>query len=581
MILLSCFQAINSYLPVLLSENVINVLTLKKNESKVISTIIIWVIICLAGGIIESKLLQFFNQHLEYIAEMENEPLNKKSMLVDYTLIANNNIKNLRNIISSASRRFGLFGDILNKCNKLIRSIVSIVIATYILTARIVIPILFYHGNDKNKVSFFIFTIIIVLIIFSFQINNFFMRRYADYKRRINISEKRRKYYMQLLSDLNYQQDVRIYNQYSLYNQYIDNVIGDEMKVSSKSIAELFYNSALNDLISFLILFLVYGYTCYLSYIGLLQYGGIIVCSKCIIKFAESIHESATNYSKILSDSNYADAYVELKNTPEFTGEQSVGNGTKVHTIDFEHVFFRYNDNLPYVLCDINLSFSSNDKIAIVGMNGSGKSTFIKLLCGFYKPTKGIIRIDGIDIQELDKGKYLELFSSVFQDYSLIEYSIVDNITCGNPCKESKIEHILNILNLSYILNRFPRGIHTNIGQQFHLDGIQLSGGESQKIAIGRAINKNASFLILDEPTATLDPLIEAEIYQNFNSITNDRGAILVSHRLASCLFCNHILVFREGKIIENGNHRNLCSLKGEYFKMWNIQANYFEGSTE
>ena len=134
---------------------------------------------------------------------------------------------------------------------------------------------------------------------------------------------------------------------------------------------------------------------------------------------------------------------------------------------------------------------------------------------------------------------------------------------------------------MSYILNRFPRGIHTNIGQQFHLDGIQLSGGESQKIAIGRAINKNASFLILDEPTATLDPLIEAEIYQNFNSITNDRGAIFVSHRLASCLFCNHILVFREGKIIENGNHRNLCSLKGEYFKMWNIQANYFEGSTE
>ena len=248
------------------------------------------------------------------------------------------------------------------------------------------------------------------------------------------------------------------------------------------------------------------------------------------------------------------------------------------YEVEFRDVSFRYPGNESWALRHVSMKFKVGQRLAFVGQNGSGKTTFIKLLCRLYDPTEGQIFLNGIDIRKYNYQDYMDVFSVVFQDYQLLSFPIGINIAASTEVDQTKAQRSLTDAGLEDRLKELPKGIDTCLGQDFEEEGINVSGGESQKIAIARALYKDGSFLILDEPTASLDPIAEAEIYEKFNDISGDRTAIYISHRLSSCKFCDEIVVFDEGQIVQKGSHEELLADEsGKYHELWTSQAKYYQ----
>lgn len=213
-------------------------------------------------------------------------------------------------------------------------------------------------------------------------------------------------------------------------------------------------------------------------------------------------------------------------------------------------------------------------------MNGSGKTTFIKLLCRLYDPTEGHIFLNGIDIRKYKYDDYINIFSVVFQDFQLLALPLGENVAGAAHYDSELAKSCLKNAGFETRFQSMPKGLNTYLYKNLDEKGIQISGGKAQKIAIARALYKNAPFIILDEPTAALDPVAEAEIYSKFNDIVTDKTTVYISHRLSSCKFCDEIAVFHEGNVVQKGTHEELISDKtGKYYELWNAQAQYYNES--
>lgn len=251
--------------------------------------------------------------------------------------------------------------------------------------------------------------------------------------------------------------------------------------------------------------------------------------------------------------------------------------GVPAYEIEFRDVSFKYPSSDEMVLSHVNITMKSGEKMAFVGQNGAGKTTFIKLLCRLYDPTEGAIFLNGKDIREYDYKEYMAMFSVVFQDFQLMASTIAENIAIGTDYKEDEITDALVRAGMEERLGRLEDGINTNL---YNLEkrGIEISGGEAQKIAIARALYKDAPFVIMDEPTSALDPIAEYDIYNRFNDLVQNKAAIYISHRMSSCRFCDTIYVFEKGRIIQHGSHDQLVADKdGLYCQMWTAQAKYYQ----
>ena len=256
-------------------------------------------------------------------------------------------------------------------------------------------------------------------------------------------------------------------------------------------------------------------------------------------------------------------------------GAKTEGSGTG--TVEFRDVSFRYPNTETYALRHVSLRFRIGERLAVVGMNGSGKTTFIKLLCRLYDPTEGVILLNGVDIRKYNYDEYLSIFSVVFQDFRLFSFSLGQNVAAGAEYDRERAVSCLREAGFGERLDRMPEGLETSLYQDFDKAGMEISGGEAQKIALARALYKNAPFIVLDEPTAALDPVSEYEVYRKFNEISGGRTAVYISHRLASCRFCDEILVFHEGQIVQHGAHEALLAESGgKYAELWNAQAQYY-----
>jgi len=223
------------------------------------------------------------------------------------------------------------------------------------------------------------------------------------------------------------------------------------------------------------------------------------------------------------------------------------------------------------------MKFNVGSRTAVVGMNGSGKTTMIKLLCRLYDPTDGEITLNGIDVKKYDYAEYLNIFSVVFQDFKLFSFPLGQNVASSVKYDGARVERCLMMSGFGERYEEMPKGLGTPLYKDFDEDGVEISGGEAQKIALARALYKNAPFIVLDEPTAALDPVAEYEIYSKFNEIVGDKTAVYISHRLSSCRFCDDIAVFHESELIQRGNHDALLSDRdGKYYELWNAQAQYY-----
>ena len=245
--------------------------------------------------------------------------------------------------------------------------------------------------------------------------------------------------------------------------------------------------------------------------------------------------------------------------------------------IEFRNVSFKYPRTENYVLRNVNLKFKIGEKLAVVGMNGSGKTTFIKMLCRLYDPTEGEILLNNVDIRKYDYKEYMSIFSVVFQDFKLFSFGLGQNVSASFHYNEELAKRCLEKAGFYERLQSMKKGLETSIYKDLDEEGVEISGGEAQKIALARALYKNAPFIILDEPTAALDPIAEYEVYSKFNEIVQDKTAIYISHRLSSCRFCDVIAVFDGGQIVQRGVHdRLLQDTHGKYYELWNAQAQYY-----
>lgn len=245
------------------------------------------------------------------------------------------------------------------------------------------------------------------------------------------------------------------------------------------------------------------------------------------------------------------------------------------YEIAFEDVSFHYPGNDRMVLQHVSCKLDMKHKMAVVGRNGAGKTTFIKLLCRLYEPTEGRITLNGVDIRKYDEEQYRDLFGVVFQDFKLFAFPVRENIAAGYEQDDEKLWKALQQAGAEEMVKSMPDRLETWLYKNLE-DGVEISGGEAQKLVLARALYKDAALVILDEPTAALDPMAEVEVYAGFDAMVEGKTSVYISHRMSSCRFCDDIIVFDEGKIVERGSHEKLLEAGGQYAKMWNAQAKYY-----
>ena len=247
-------------------------------------------------------------------------------------------------------------------------------------------------------------------------------------------------------------------------------------------------------------------------------------------------------------------------------------------TVTYEDVSFHYPGTERDILRHIDLTIHPGEKLAVVGLNGAGKTTMVMLLCGFYDPTEGRVLLNGQDIREFDRSAYYRLFSAVFQGFSILDTTIAECVAqTTEHIDRVKVDHCLAQAGLTEAIAKFPQGVDTHFGREVYLDGVQLSGGQTQRLMLARALYKDGPILVLDEPTAALDPIAENDIYQKYSDMTAGKTSVFISHRLASTRFCDRILFIADGGIAEEGTHKELLAKGGAYAELFAVQSRYYQ----
>lgn len=255
---------------------------------------------------------------------------------------------------------------------------------------------------------------------------------------------------------------------------------------------------------------------------------------------------------------------------------------SKSYELKLENVSFRYPDAKTDTIHRLNLTVHPGEKLAIVGLNGAGKTTLVKLLCGLLDPTEGSVFLNGTDIREFDRRKYYSLFSAVFQEFSLLDVTIAEQIAQTTVAIDyDKIADCVEMAGLTAAIQKLPKGLDTHVGREVYLDGVLFSGGQTQRLMLARALYKNGPILLLDEPTAALDPIAENDIYKKYSEMTHEKTSLFISHRLASTRFCDRIIFIANGEIIEEGTHESLLASGGEYANLFEVQSRYYQEGKE
>ena len=380
------------------------------------------------------------------------------------------------------------------------------------------------------------------------------------------------------LTDFRYGKDIRMYGAKDMmvdkWNHFTDIMIGNWKTLADKQLPLNLLMTA-TDIIRD---FGTYFYLGLLAITGKITIGVATQMFTAAGTFYGSMRNLVWNFQELNKRANYANEYVKFMDYPAAIrkGDKHVAPGP--HTFEFKDVSFTYPGADVEVLRNINLTLTPGEHLSVVGLNGAGKTTLVKLLCRLYDPTKGVILMDGVDIKEYDYEEYMTVFAPVFQDFKLFAFTMKENILMEKSEDETEdVTTVLERVGLAEKLSTLSNGADTVVYKHFDKDGIEPSGGEQQKLAIARALYKNAPVVILDEPTAALDPMAEYDIYRQFDTLVHEKTAIYISHRLSSCQFCDKIAVFSEKELKEYGTHAELVNKPdGVYAKMFAAQAQYY-----
>lgn len=336
------------------------------------------------------------------------------------------------------------------------------------------------------------------------------------------------------------------------------------------------------DLMELVITLILYGFAIFRATSGMMTVGEVVA----FVMYFTRIQYAVLSISNVIASLfSRAPMWQQLFDFLDIPDEKYKGTiptekrDDNEYEFEFKHVYFKYPDSENYVLKDVNLKWRIGEKMALVGKNGCGKSTLVKLLCRLYDPTEGEITLNGIDIRKYKYEEYMALFSVVFQDSKLFSFSLAENVAADTEYDSERVTDCVIRAGLGERLEAMENGIETCLYKDFDEKGVEISGGEEQKLCLARAIYKGSPFIVLDEPTAALDPISEHDIYTKFNGIVGTRTAIYISHRLSSCRFCDEITVMEDGRIAERGSHDELLDKGGVYKALWTAQAEYYKNT--
>lgn len=324
---------------------------------------------------------------------------------------------------------------------------------------------------------------------------------------------------------------------------------------------------------------LAYAFVCLKAWAGAFAVGSVAQYVSAITALSSNVSALVATWGDFRSNAVFLRTTYEFLDIPNtmYQGSLTTEKRSDRHyEIEFRDVSFRYPNTETWALRHVNMKFQVGSRLAVVGENGSGKTTFIKLLCRLYDPTQGEILLNGIDIRKYSYRQYIDLFSVVFQDFQLLAFPLGQNVAAAVEVDKGRAARCLEMAGFGKQLAALPQGLETPLYKEFDESGVQVSGGEAQKIALARALYKDAPFVVLDEPTAALDPVAEMEVYENFDKIVGDKTAVYISHRLSSCRFCDDIAVFDHGHIVQQGSHDALVEAPGKYQELWHAQAQYY-----
>lgn len=424
-----------------------------------------------------------------------------------------------------------------------------------------------------------IFMILIILI--SCAIEFFLLRFLHDKELVINKTRSRATvkfyYFYNLSKDTSASKDIKLYNFEDYFTYTLAKIISNLEKITKQYGPQSFKVSSVRAILNFVRELVAYSYLVYLTYNGKINVSDFIFYFGIISGFSNWIVKLVGSISRMEYCCKSCGLYREYLEEKEINENNDKIDLSSVESIEFNNVSFKYPSSNHNTLNNVSFKINKGENIAIIGENGAGKTTIIKLLCGLYNITEGSVLVNNKDISLYSKDSYFDLFSVVFQDYFFMPMSIAENISATQKYDKEKLYSSFEKAGILEKIKSLKDKENTLMIKDVYKEAVEFSGGEKQKLLLAKAIYKNAPVLILDEPTAALDPIAEGELYKKYNEITKDKISFFISHRLSSTVFCDRILFISNGRITESGTHEELMALKGAYYRMYQSQSYYYK----
>ena len=576
------------FVNLILSARIIDMIVCGEEKTKIYKIVFIYV-----GSVLVISLLRHWLEHaLEIgrclVSDRKRRDIGYKSMQLDYEILERNSTMELISKADSNTDAIGGLGGYLQKTVYLLGAFLSCIAALFTLCGILVTPEGtgdgFFYEFLKSPVSY---AVLLVLVCISIAINS----RCQEKQEKIQYESDQAKtlsgriywLFFNLISDYPLGKDIRIFKMQDVIEKNGVQARDEVERVQKQAIRDSLKAYVGGILSQNIFIFAAYLFVGMKAVYGMISVGEVAMYSGAIIVLQEEISTLFGIWIELKTHNTYLRSYTELMETSNEKYEGTLPVEKRLdheYELEFRNVSFHYPNSDRLILKNISFRLKTGKKLAIVGANGAGKTTFIKLLCRLYDPTEGQILLNGIDIRKYDYDEYIRLFSIVFQDYKIFSFSVAENVAAGPTYDKERVAECLKEAGIYDRVSQMKHGIESRLlkdQQDGDEEGIEISGGEKQKIALARALYRDAPLVILDEPTSALDPLAEQDIYQRFNEMVSDKTAIFISHRMSSCRFCDEVVVFDEGEIVETGEHEELvANTDGIYHKMWEAQAQYY-----
>ena len=592
-LLYSLFSALTPYIPIWLSARILDEISGARDARRLWTLVAVTIAATALGALLTAYFERRKNRRMEWLALYYKNQMvmNSKVLSMDYEVMEDPKVYDLISQVNQNGNwgSWGVtkaVGDTERLMRAVLRILGAIALTVTLFTSRVPDSAGAFTILNHPLLLFAFFAALFILAVLAPQFANKVQEIMVKAGENTRFGNRLFFTAISPLYERRDPMDIRIYRQDRIYKSYFSYSM-PLMKVlfGWDYSGKMGFYMALSNALGAVTTGIIYGFVCLKAWAGAFGVGAVTQYVGAVTALTVGIGDLLKTYGSIRANAVFLEDLFALLDTPNkmYMGSLTTEKRSdRKYEIEFRDVSFRYPNAEAWALRHVSLKFEVGRRLALVGQNGSGKTTFIKLLCRLYDPTEGEILLNGIDIRKYNYKDYMDLFSVVFQDFKLLAQKLGENVAGSTAVDRALAKDCLVKAGFGERLAEMPEGLDTYLYKEFSNTGVEISGGEAQKIAIARALYKDAPFLILDEPTAALDPIAEAEIYANLDSIVGDKTAIYISHRLSSCRFCDDIAVFDEGQIVQKGNHETLVREEdGKYFALWSAQAQYYVENKE